>query len=282
MTASRTILLTALALVAFAGNSVLARLAIIDGAIGPAAFTGVRILSGAAVLCLLVGLRDARGGGSWSGALSLLGYAALFSLAYLELSTGTGALILFASVQITMIGWGMRAGERLGSLQVLGVVLALGGLIWLLLPGLSQPDPLAAALMIGSGLCWGVYSLLGRGTGAPSVVTAGNFLRASLLAVPLFGLWLWLGEDGPVSGYGIALAIVSGAVTSGLGYAVWYAALKGLSASRAGVVQLAVPPLAALGGIALLGEDLSLRFVLASAITLLGIALAIRPYANSK
>lgn len=276
----KTLILTGLALLAFAGNSILARLALVDGAIGAGLFTAVRIFSGAAVLVILVGPRTARRAGSWSGAISLLGYAGLFSIAYLNLSTGMGALILFASVQITMIGWGLLRGERLGVIQSGGVILAAGGLVWLLAPGLARPDPLAALIMIGSGVCWGVYSLLGRGGGRPTYVTAGNFLRASALAAPLLGIWLvalWLGltPSEPISAQGIGLAFASGALTSGLGYAVWYRALKGLSATRAGVVQLLVPPLAALGGIMLLSEPLTARFIGASAIILIGIALAI-------
>lgn len=283
----QTIILTTFALIAFAGNSVLARLALVDGAIGVGSYTTIRLLSGAVVLALIVGVRSSKTSGSWNGALALLGYAALFSLAYLELSTGMGALILFASVQITMIGWAFLRGERLDLIQSLGILAAVAGLVWLLLPGLARPDPLAAALMIGSGACWGVYSLMGRGGGAPTAVTAGNFVRASILALPLFGAWLILGSETSPSGEGVVLAVASGALTSGLGYAIWYRALKGLSAARAGIVQLLVPPLAALGGIILLSEPLTGRFIIASAMILAGIALAVSKqrragYANSK
>lgn len=287
MSIRQTVFLTALALIAFAGNSVLARLALVDGAIGVGSYTAIRLLSGAVVLALIVGVRASRTSGRWRGGLALLGYAALFSLAYLELSTGMGALILFASVQITMIGWALLRGERLGLIQSFGVLVAVAGLVWLLLPGLARPDPLAAALMIGSGVCWGVYSLMGRGGGPPTAVTAGNFVRASILAVPIFCVWLWLGSESSPSGQGALLAVTSGALTSGLGYAIWYRALKGLTAARAGVVQLLVPPLAALGGIILLSEPLTGRFLLASAMILAGIALAVSKqrrarYANSK
>ncbi len=278
-------LLTLFALTAFAGNSVLARLALVDGAIGVVPFTAIRIASGALVLALLVGARRVVTSGSWGGAAALLGYAALFTLAYLELDTGVGALLLFASVQIAMIGWGVATGERLGLVQLGGLAIALAGLAWLLLPGQSRPDLLSALVMAGSGLCWGIYSLLGRGAGDPTRMTAGNFARATVLGLPLLGTALLGGVDIQLSTSGIGLAILSGAVTSGLGYAVWYAALKGLSATRAGVVQLAVPPLAALGGVLLLGEPLTATFVGASAITLAGIALAslVKPrYANSK
>jgi drug/metabolite transporter (DMT)-like permease len=271
----KTVFLTGLALLAFAGNSVLTRLALVDGSIGVGLFTTLRILAGAAVLLLLVGARTATRAGSWSGALSLLGYAGLFSVAYLNLSTGMGALILFASVQITMIGWGLLRGERLGSVQITGVLLAAGGLVWLLLPGLERPHPVAAAIMMGSGVCWGIYSLLGRGAGNATHVTAGNFLRAAALIVPIFILWRVMTPSEAISVQGVGLAVASGAITSGLGYAIWYHALKNLSVTRAGVVQLLVPPLAALGGIIFLSEPLTGRFLGASAIILLGIALAI-------
>lgn len=277
-----TAILTALALLAFAGNSVLARLALVDGSIGVGSFTVIRIISGAFILLLIVGLKRGEAAGSWSGAAALLGYAALFSWAYLELTTGTGALILFASVQMTMIGWAIFKGERLATIQLIGICLAGLGLVWLLLPGLARPDPIAAVLMIGSGMCWGIYSLMGRSGGAPTAVTAGNFWRAACLSVPLFGLWWILGEEGSASSLGVSYAVASGVLTSGLGYAIWYRALKGLSAARAGVLQLAVPPLAALAGILLLNEALTVRFAMASAMILIGIALAISNYANSK
>lgn len=288
-----TALLTSLALIAFAGNSVLARVALADGAMGVGLFTVLRLISGALVLLALVGFSKARASGSWAGGLSLLGYATLFSIAYLNLATGMGALILFASVQITMIGWGVARGERMGGVQALGVCLAVMGLVWLLLPGLARPHPVAALVMIGSGICWGIYSLLGRkaglgrGAGNAAAVTAGNFGLAAILALPLWVVWSVLMPAEPISGPGIALAVTSGAITSGLGYAVWYRALKGLSATRAGVVQLLVPPLAALGGIIWLSEPLTLRFMGASTVILIGIALAIysrndRVQANSK
>lgn len=227
------------------------------------------------MLLVLVGAGRATKAGSWSGAASLLGYAGLFSLAYLNLSTGMGALILFASVQITMIGWGFVRGERLVIIQIFGVLLAAAGLVWLLAPGLERPHPVAAILMVGSGVFWGIYSLLGRGAGNATQITAGNFLRAAALILPIFAVWVVMAPTEPISAQGVGLAVASGALTSGLGYAIWYRALKGLSASRAGVVQLLVPPLAALGGIVLLSEPLTGRFIGASAIILIGIALAI-------
>jgi drug/metabolite transporter (DMT)-like permease len=287
MTSSRIILFTVLAMIAFAGNSVLARLALVDGDIGPALFTAIRIAAGAITLILITGVRAGWGSGSWPGGVALLGYAGLFSAAYLKLTTGSGALILFASVQITMIGWAIATGERMRFRQWFGVSLATVGLVWLLLPGLARPDPFSALLMIGSGLCWGVYSLLGQGQGRPILVTAGNFVRATLLGLPILGIWMWQVPVEPPTQAGLAWAILSGAVTSALGYAIWYRALRGLSAARAGIVQLSVPPLAALAGIILLNEPFTVRFVGASAIILFGIALAIlrgrvRPYSNSK
>lgn len=276
----KTLWLTGLALTAFAGNSVLARLALIDGAIGAGEFTTVRILSGAISLMVLTGVRKSWNSGTWRGALALLGYATLFSYAYLDLATGTGALILFAAVQITMIGWAILRGERMLFINVAGIMLAMAGLIYLLLPGLERPDPYAAGLMGISGVCWGVYSLLGRGSGDAKTVTSGNFLRASVIVALIAAIILVMSGIGPgqsltFSTYGVSLAIMSGALTSGLGYLIWYQALKGLSAVEAGVVQLLVPPLAALAGIILLSEPLTLRFLLASAMILFGIALTI-------
>ena len=272
MTARPHLVLTVLALVAFAGNSVIARLALAEGDIGAGSYTAIRLLSGAAVLLLLVRPKTAWVAGTWPGAFALLGYAAGFSYAYLSLATGTGALILFALVQVTMLGAGFRAGERLDALQWAGVALAFAGLTVLLSPSLDAPSPLGALLMALAGISWGIYSLLGRSGGDPTARTAGNFARASFLALPLMAIAV-AAEPAPTPP-GVLLAVLSGAVTSGLGYAVWYRALPHLSASRAGVVQLSVPPLAALLGILLLSEPLTLPFASASLFVLLGIWLA--------
>ena len=272
MTARPLLALTILALIAFAGNSVLARLALAEGDIGAGGYTAIRLVSGAAMLLVLVRPRIAWVFGTWPGALALLGYAAGFSYAYLSLSTGTGALILFALVQITMLGAGFRTGERLGAVQWAGVALAFAGLTVLLSPSLDAPSPSGALLMAIAGVSWGMYSLIGRSGGDPTARTAGNFARASLLALPLAAIAI-VAEDAPTM-LGVIFAILSGAVTSGLGYAVWYRALPHLSASRAGVVQLSVPPLAATGGILLLSEPLTLPFASASLFILLGIWLA--------
>jgi len=272
--AFRLFCLTSLAMTAFAANSVLARLAMQGGDAGPYGFTLIRIVSGAVVLALLVSPRRAMTSGSWQSAAALLAYAGAFSLAYLSLTAGTGALILFALVQITMIGWGLAHGERLTPARWLGLLLAICGLVWLLLPGLDAPPLAGAGLMALSGIAWGVYSLRGRGKPAPTASTAGNFLRAALLALIIALPLLFLVPETPPSPAGISYAIVSGAVTSGLGYAIWYAALRDLTASLAGIAQLTVPALAALGGVLALGEPLTPRFLAATAAILLGGALA--------
>jgi len=256
---------------------VLARVALAEGASGAAGFTLIRLLSGAVILAVLLRLHGQgttlMTAGSWRGALTLLGYAGLFSFAYLSLSTGTGALVLFALVQITMLGVGYASGERLSGLQWLGALAAVGGLVWLLLPGIEAPSPIGALAMGGAGVCWGAYSLMGRNGGEPLLRTAGNFWRAGVMALPLLLIFV-LGRESAPTTQGVMWAVLSGAVTSGLGYAVWYRVLPNLSASRAGIVQLLVPPLAALGGIIWLSEPLTVRFVLASAVILGGIALA--------
>jgi drug/metabolite transporter (DMT)-like permease len=272
---ARILLLTAVAMVAFATNSVLCRLALAQTAIDPAIFTVVRIVSGALtlwILCLSVG-RGHRIGGSWRGALALLAYAACFSFAYVSLDAGTGALLLFAAVQATMILWGLWRGERLAAIQWSGLAAALAGLVVLLAPGITAPEPAGATLMVAAGIAWGIYSLLGRGSSDPLGATAGNFLRATppavLLALATLGSAGW-------DAAGLVYAVLSGALSSGLGYAVWYTALPGLTATRAASVQLSVPVIAALGGALLLAEPVTLRLALASAAVLGGIALVLR------
>ncbi len=280
----RTLLLTAAAMVAFAGNSLLCREALAAGEIDAGAFTGVRLASGALVLAVLAGGRRGWRGGSWSSAAALFTYAAPFSYAYLELGAGVGALILFAVVQATMIGWAIARGERPHSLVWLGLALALVGLSALTAPGLvglgaapgDAPDPAAAALMALAGAAWGVYSLRGRG-GAhdPLAATAGNFLRSLPLAT-LLVVAVALSGAAVASPRGILLAAASGGLASGVGYAIWYAALRGLTATSAAIVQLVVPALAAAGGVALLDERLTARVALAGAAILGGVALALR------
>jgi drug/metabolite transporter (DMT)-like permease len=270
----RTLLATALAMLAFAGNSLLCRLALRDTALDPASFTGVRLLAGALTLRLLLrlGSQPAKKGGSWAGACALFVYAAGFSFAYRQLDTGVGALLLFGAVQLGMLLHGLRHGERLGVWGCGGLLLALGGLVALLLPGAGAPAPGWAALMLLAGLAWAVYSLLGRGAVDPLAATAGNFLRAIPLAL-LLGLAL--AAHSRPDPLGLCYALLSGALTSGLGYAVWYSALRGLGSLQAATVQLSVPILAALAGALLLGEALSLRLALAAVAVLGGIALVL-------
>lgn len=274
----RTVLLTAAALVAFAGNSLLCRLALAEAHIDAASFTGVRIASGAIVLGCLALARPRVGGapGRWSSAAALVLYAAPFSYAYLRLGAGVGALVLFATVQATMIGWGIARGERPRAIVWAGLALAIAGLLVLALPGASAPDVLGVLAMIVAGVGWGAYSLLGRTTpGDPRVATAGNFARSVPLAAAVVGAHA-LASGLHADARGLVLAAVSGALASGVGYAVWYAALRGLTATRAAIVQLLVPVLAASGGVALLDERVTARLGLAGLMILVGVALAVR------
>lgn len=267
-------LLTLLAMLAFAANSLLCRLALASGSIDPASFAALRLASGAAMLVLVMRLRGASpaSGGSWTAAFWLFAYAALFSFAYVRLPTGVGALLLFGAVQATMVGAGLWRGERLGARQWLGLALAMGGLVALLLPGLSAPPPGSAALMLAAGVGWGAYSLHGRGARDAGAATAGNFLRAVPFAALLVAACL---PQLSVSPAGLAYALCSGAITSGLGYIVWYAVLPSLRASAAASVQLSVPLLAALGGTLLLGEDWTQRLAWTGLAILGGIALVV-------
>ena len=263
-------------MVAFASNSLLCRLALKQTGIDAASFTFVRILSGALVLWAILFLRTGRHRaplqGNWISALALFVYAAAFSFAYITLSAATGALLLFGAVQATMILWGLRRGESLHLRQLLGLAVALAGLVVLLLPGLAAPPLGGAALMFGAGIAWGVYSLRGRGTNDAISATAGNFLRAVPFAAALcLASLAWTRVDRE----GIGYAVASGAIASGIGYVIWYTALPGLKAAAAASVQLSVPVLTAIGGILLLGEPLTLRFVLASIAVLGGIALVV-------
>lgn len=261
-------------MVAFAGNSLLTRAALRETGIDAASFTSIRLASGALVLWGLVVLRGhgISGSGNWWSALALFGYGAAFSFAYIDLSTGMGALLLFGAVQATMIGYGLWQGDRLQPLQWLGFLMAFGGLAGLLMPGLSAPPIASSALMIGAGVAWGVYSLRGRAAGDATRVSSGNFARAVPFALVL-SLLMVDGASLDAAGTGYALA--SGAITSALGYAIWYTALPMLRPATAATVQLTVPVIAALGGIVLLGEPLTLRLVLAGAAILGGIWLVV-------
>lgn len=273
---ARTALFASLALAGFAANSLLCRAALRGGAIDAWSFTFARLASGAIVLGLIARTRRpaaaTRRAGSWASAFALTAYAAAFSLAYLRLPTGVGALVLFGSVQATMIGWSIAAGKRPGVLEWCGLALALGGLAYLTLPGASAPDALGLLLMAAAGIAWGVYSLRGRSSREPLRATADNFARGAPLVLPL----LVLARGSLVFGArGLALACASGALASGLGYSLWYAALPGLSATRAALVQLVVPVLAAAAAIALLGEHPSARLAVSGALILGGIGLAV-------
>ena len=266
--------LTALALIAFAGNSLLCRLALTRTDIDAATFTSVRIVSGALVLALLVRMRTPATprAGSWSSAAALFAYAAGFSFAYEHLTAGTGALLLFGAVQATMISVGVLRGERLCQLQSAGLLLAYVGLTGLVLPGLAAPPLVSALLMLVAGVAWGIYSLRAKNSGDPTSATAGNFLRAVPMAL---GVSLVSLQSQETDSAGIMYAIASGALASGLGYAVWYTALRDLRATTAATVQLSVPVLAAAGGVLLLHEALTARLVLAGAAILGGVALVV-------
>jgi drug/metabolite transporter (DMT)-like permease len=310
----RVFTLTLLAMIAFASNSLLCRAALKETGIDAASFTLIRILSGALALWLIIQIQrllkvdrtasalverrqavvkfpspqsspTGRGGpfssrekvgmraaGNWISGLALFAYAAAFSFAYNTLSAGTGALLLFGAVQATMILWGFRKGERLRAIQVIGLLIAVIGLVVLVFPGLSAPALIGSMLMLGAGVAWGVYSLRGKSVRDVTGSTAGNFLRAVPFAALITVLML---PKMHLDSLGITYAVISGAITSGLGYVIWYAALAGLKAASAATVQLSVPVLAATGGILLLGEPITLRYVIASIAVLGGIFLVV-------
>lgn len=272
MSAVRVAVFTLFALLAFAGNSLLCRAALIHTDIDPVSFTAVRLISGALVLWLLISIKaeNRAGEGSWWSALALFAYAIAFSVSYVSLSTAAGALLLFGAVQACMITYGFWRGERFTLLQSLGFIFACAGLVGLLLPGLSAPPVGAGLLMMLSGVAWGVYSLRGKSGGDPLKVTAGNFVRT----VPMALILALLCFDGlSFDLKGVCYAVLSGALTSGLGYALWYTALPYLKASTAATVQLSVPLVAAVGAVLFLAEPFSVRLILASIAILGGIAL---------
>ena len=273
---TRAVFLTGVAMLAFAGNSILCRLALRDGAIDPASFTSVRLVSGAVALMVILWITrrgdTPRAHGSWLSACMLFFYAICFSYAYITLSAGAGALILFGFVQGTMIAIGIWSGDRPTTPEWLGWSLAFAGLVWLVLPGVEAPPWSGSSLMAVAGIAWGVYSIRGRTESDALASTASNFM----LTVPMVAvltLVTFTGAD--ISTHGITLAIVSGAITSGIGYVIWYAALEYLSAIQAALVQLSVPAIATAGGVVLLLEPLSLRLLIASALVLGGISIAL-------
>ena len=269
----------AFTLICFAANSVFGRLALKTTSIDPATYTSMRMLSAAAMLWMLVAVqqRPKSIGGTWAGGVALFGYAAFFSLAYKDIVTGTGALILFGAVQLCMISVSLFKGEKLSMLQWLGLALALAGLVGLVLPGIAPPPLGAAALMAAAGVAWGFYTVLGAGTPNPLLATAGNFTRTLPMSV-LFLIVAWRGLT--FDGWGLFYASLSGAITSALGYAIWYSVLPKLKGPQAASLQLSVPVIASLGGIVFLDEALSLRLIFASAAILFGIGLVI--YERSK
>jgi len=270
----RTLALTAGTLVCFAANSLLCRAALGPGLVDAATFTSIRILSGAAALALILAAtqRARPSGGSTGSALALFVYAAAFSLAYVRVGAGVGALLLFAAVQVTMVAWSVVRGARPGHLQWLGIAIALAGLAYLALPGARAPDPVGSALMIAAGVAWGAYSLRGRSARDPLATNADNFLRSIPFTIALS---LALARSFSVGREGALLAAASGALASGGGYSLWYAVVPALGATRAAAVQLAVPVLAGLGATAFLGEHLTPRVAVSGAAILAGIALAL-------
>ena len=275
MLPARTLMLTAVAMIAFAANSVLCRLGLGQGLIDAGSYSSIRLLSGAVILAILVGFQrdSAITRPDWRMAAGLLIYVLFFSYAYLSLDTATGALVLFGTVQLTMFSVSLVRGEQFSPLSWFGFLLAFGGLVYLLLPGATAPDPTGAALMAVAGIAWGAYSLLGRGVSDATGSTATNFIAATPVALALGFL---LPGDVSVSVEGAAYAVASGALASGLGYAVWYRALPALSGTQAATVQLSVPVIAAIGGLLFLAEPVTTRLVIATIATLGGVAIVLR------
>ena len=271
------IILTAFTLVAFAANSLLCRMALGGLLIDPVSFTSLRLASGALALLFISRIVDEAGGnsksnGSWMSGLALFVYAIGFSLSYVTLNTGMGALILFGSVQVTMLGAALKSGERPRPIQWIGSAAAFGGLIYLVMPGISAPDPLGALLMCIAGIAWGVYSIRGKGVPTPVVMTTGNFIRTVPMVAVISAVSLSTVHLEPL---GILLALVSGSITSGMGYILWYMVLRRLTTTQASIVQLTVPVLAAFGGVTLLSEQMSARLIFSSILILGGVALAV-------
>jgi len=272
----RAIVYTSITMLAFAGNSILCRMALRDGAIDPASFTSIRLLSGALALLLIVRLTSnkssVREHGSWTSALVLFIYAVCFSYAYISLTAGAGALILFGFVQGTMIAMALWSGDRPNVSEWLGWLLAFGGLVWLLIPGIEAPPAAGASLMALAGIAWGVYSIRGRNQTNALLSTCSNFVYSIAFVIVLTAITV---ASADLTGRGILLAIISGAITSGVGYVIWYAALKYLRTMQAALVQLSVPAIAAAGGVILLAEPVSLRLLASGALILGGISLAL-------
>ncbi len=304
--------LTAIAMLAFAGNSLLCRLALRNTAIDPVTFTSIRIVAGAIMLAMIVAIRDRKyaGLGSWSCAVPLFAYAICFSLAYVSLPAGIGALLLFGAVQVTMIGYGFFTGDRFRWQQWIGILIAIAGLVSLVAPSwlsfsnstlvvnpmgadqvlsqdaqaqidLAEPTDelldkmtfaIGSSLMLIAGVSWGIYSLMAKGVGDPTVVTARNFLRAVPLVIFCS---IVLGGRASLDLNGVIYAITSGAITSGIGYTIWYMAVRSLEPTIAATVQLSVPVLAGIAGYLFLGEQINLRQFVASCAVMGGVAIVI-------
>jgi drug/metabolite transporter (DMT)-like permease len=278
----RTAFLTAIAMLAFAANSVLCRQALGPELVDAASFTSVRMVSGAIMLSLILMLRGRSSKPStanWQSAAMLFTYMVFFSFAYISLEAGTGALILFGAVQLTMFLVALKGGETFPLLSWTGLGLAVGGLIYLVSPGVSAPDLLGALLMTVAGIAWGVYSLMGRGAANPLEATASNFIYCVPLVLIVSVMF---SSTFSITPMGLALAVASGALASGCGYVIWYAALPNLGATRAATVQLTVPAIAAFGGVVLLSEPLTVRLIVASAATLGGVAMVLAQRATRK
>jgi drug/metabolite transporter (DMT)-like permease len=271
----RTALLTSLAMIAFASNNLLTRGALGAGLIDAPSFALIRLMSGAVTLAALRRFRagPSIGAGTWAASLALAGYAIAFTAAYTLVGAGTGALLLFGAVQATMIGTGLVQGERPGARNWVGLALAVGGLVLLTLPGITAPAPTGAVLMVAAGVCWGAYSLAGRGSRDPLAATAGNFWRASILTILALA---WFVEPERLTTPGVLLAVVCGALASGVGYTIWYGALPGLSRWSASLVQLTAPILTALAATVLLDEVITLRLAGATVFVAAGVWLSLR------
>jgi drug/metabolite transporter (DMT)-like permease len=272
----KTILLTGLALIAFAANSVLCRLALGNEAIDASSFTGIRLLSGAIALFIILSIKGSNNGpaskGSWIAGFVLFLYAITFSYAYHSVDTGTGALILFGSVQITMIILSLVSGTRLHSIEWFGVILAFSGFVYLILPNITTPSINGFILMTISGISWGIYTLKGRNSNNPLMDTTYNFLR-TIPFVAVFAAFTM--QNMSYSSEGMVLALLSGAITSGVGYTIWYIALGGLSSTQAAVIQLSVPVIAAIGGVIFISEVITIRLFISAIIVLSGILMVV-------
>jgi drug/metabolite transporter (DMT)-like permease len=279
MTRLRIILITLLSLLAFAANSVITRFALQETSIDETSFIMLRVVSGAIFLWLYLSFKKnnkAYKAGTWLAAFSLFIYAVSFTYGYGLIAAGTGALLLFGSVQITMTIAGYREGERLNVIQITGFVLALIGLVILMLPGISSPSIMGALLMCISGVAWSIYTLQGRGASSPAASTAGNFIKAAPMAILLWTIvYLSSSDTINLARDGVIYALLSGIITSGIGYIIWYSVLPELKATQAAIVQLSVPLLVTLAGALLLNETITMRVILASATILLGTVLVL-------